>query len=412
MGENNPSRLALLGASVRAAAFSALPAGETADWQIVAADLFADTDLAARCPATRITDWPAGFAPWLESQSVDAWLYTGGLENYPDLVDRLATLHLLWGNRGEALRCARDPGLLQQILARADSPFPAFHLSPSDLASNQKWLVKSTTSAGGLGVADWVAGSINNWPNNWPNGWQSETPFDKDAPFESDPFENKAPLYYQQRIEGRAISAAYLTAEGDSVLLGVTEQLIGRAWTRASAYQYAGSVGPLSLPPSTEEKIRLVGNLLAKELGLVGLLGVDFVVDRHEVPWLVDVNPRYTASMEIVEQMQAITKQMSTEQAVGYRMLRLHQAACTGGQLPKPPPRPQGSYYGKAYLFAHREVTVGEISSHNRADLPAAGTTFAPHSPIATVFAKASTWEQVEPLLQQRAEQLEREIYQ
>ena len=52
MGENNPSRLALLGASVRAAAFSALPAGETADWQIVAADLFADTDLAARCPAT------------------------------------------------------------------------------------------------------------------------------------------------------------------------------------------------------------------------------------------------------------------------------------------------------------------------------------------------------------------------
>src|SRR5262249_25634739 len=43
-----------------------------------------------------------------------------------------------------------------------------------------------------------------------------------------------------------------------------------------------------------------IGRLLVKSLGLRGLFGVDFVLEGGR-PWVVEVNPRYTASVEILE---------------------------------------------------------------------------------------------------------------
>ncbi len=76
-------RLALVGASVRSAAQSALRAG----YQPVGADLFADSDLEGKNRFVRITDYPAGLASWLAQTPCAGWIYTGGLENYPNQHD-------------------------------------------------------------------------------------------------------------------------------------------------------------------------------------------------------------------------------------------------------------------------------------------------------------------------------------
>ena len=201
-------KLAVLGASARAAACSALDAG----CEVVAADLFADSDLAERCPATRITDWPNGFVEWLCNQQVDGWLYTGGLENYPQLIDRLHSVQPLLGNHGPPLRAARDIAHLRQLLSNAGLPRPESRTTAPETADG--WLLKSPASAGGLGV----------------KRWQGEARF-------------SSAYYWQRFIEGRAISAAYVATAGQVELLGVTEQLIGRPWTHARDFQYAGSVG-------------------------------------------------------------------------------------------------------------------------------------------------------------------------
>src|SRR5882672_6712717 len=101
-------KLAIVGASARAAAFSALRSG----YQVVAADLFADADLQRACPVTRIADYPAGLITWLEKVECDAWLYTGALENHPQFVDRMAAIRPLLGNAGEPLRDVRNPAVL------------------------------------------------------------------------------------------------------------------------------------------------------------------------------------------------------------------------------------------------------------------------------------------------------------
>ena len=98
-------RLLIVGASVRAAAFSALRAG----FRPLAADKFADTDLTACCPARRVADYPRGLPAAVSAWPPCGWMYTGALENHPALVDRLAASRPLDGNPGPVLRRIRDP---------------------------------------------------------------------------------------------------------------------------------------------------------------------------------------------------------------------------------------------------------------------------------------------------------------
>src|SRR5262245_689082 len=102
--------LLILGASARAAAGSAIRAGFS-PW---CADLFADADLrrmasVVRCP---IENYPAGFIEILRAAPDAPWIYTGALENHPNLIRRLSQLRPLWGNGASALRSARSPVII------------------------------------------------------------------------------------------------------------------------------------------------------------------------------------------------------------------------------------------------------------------------------------------------------------
>src|SRR5438128_59838 len=88
--------LLIVGASVRAAAFSALRAGFH-PWCI---DLFADRDLCCRVPCHRIArrNYPEAIESVLHDAPPGPWMYTGGLENYPTLVDEWSVHRPLLGN--------------------------------------------------------------------------------------------------------------------------------------------------------------------------------------------------------------------------------------------------------------------------------------------------------------------------
>src|SRR5947209_4694969 len=142
--------LLIFGASARAAAFSALRAG-LRPW---CADLFADVDLRAVCPAVTVgrRDYPAGLASVVARAPQAPLVYTGALENRPRLVGQLAELRPLWGNGPQTLRRVRRPRTVETILRRAGLPCPRTwqgRQPPTD----GRWLVKPLASAGGRGVA-------------------------------------------------------------------------------------------------------------------------------------------------------------------------------------------------------------------------------------------------------------------
>jgi predicted ATP-grasp superfamily ATP-dependent carboligase len=114
------------------------------------------------------------------------------------------------------------------------------------------------------------------------------------------------------------------------------------------------------------------------EFGLVGLNGIDFIA-RGGVACPIEVNPRYSASMELLERSPALS------------IFNLHAAACQG-DLPLELSLP-AQVEGKAIVFAKRDVTMGDtrrwLHRPFLADIPHPGEKVRRGRPICTVFASA-----------------------
>src|SRR3989442_14208047 len=115
------SDLVIVGGSARAAAMSALRAG-LRPW---CADFFADADLARLCPVLRLRRNDVTEVVDLARQApVAPWMYSGGMENRPGVVELISQTRPLWGNPAEVLRRVRSPLALADALARRRIPHP------------------------------------------------------------------------------------------------------------------------------------------------------------------------------------------------------------------------------------------------------------------------------------------------
>ena len=143
----------ILGASARAAAQSAARGG-FAPW---AADLFADADLARLCPVHRIDRYPCDLFATSRLAPPGAWMYTGGLENYPRLVERIAAERRLYGNAGPPLRAVRDPAKVAEVAQSVGLSVPKIVNQGGRSPRDGSWLRKALRSSGGLRVESWTA---------------------------------------------------------------------------------------------------------------------------------------------------------------------------------------------------------------------------------------------------------------
>lgn len=340
----------LIGASVRAAAQSARRAG-LRPW---CADLFADADLQAIAPTVALPGncYPQGFLELLRTAPAGPVIYTGGLENHPDLIDAIAAERPLWGNPGPVLRRVRDPFLLQSVLAAAGFAMPATQNAPPGLPTDGTWLVKPCRGAGGAGISPW----------------------------RGQPLTLGRDFCWQRSVEGQPRSALFLGDGQRAWCLGWVEQLVGEPWLHAGPFAFCGAVGPL---PSNRDRAELerLGDHLAQAFGLRGIFGVDLLVGA-EVIWILEVNPRYPASAELYERSLEISLI-----AAHQRLFQGRSAADVQVPLPAaPPPR------CKAILFAPSAFTfdpakIATLHGAELADLPNPGTAIAKGQPILTILA-------------------------
>lgn len=347
------SRIAVVGASARAAAFSLLRQGHA----VVAADLFADADLRRVCDVEQVTNYPHGLAEWLSRTKCDEWLYTGALENYPDLIDRMAALRPLRGNAGSVLLAVRDPLLLQIALTSVGLNFPETHPCNGQPPGSGDWLHKTGQGASGSGVS------------------------------ELDPSSLPTQGYWQRRVPGMSGSAMFLASDPSCSLLGITRQLVGETWTGAREFQYAGTLSPWRLPEAGVAELVRMGEFLMQEFKLSGPFGVDFVYDNSHA-WPVEVNPRTTAAAEVVERV------TTTNACAGKAVLYAK--------------RPLAISRDNSEGLLHR---AGSIENPQLADIPNTDTQIASGEPILTVLADGDCLAEVEENLRERVARLESELY-
>jgi predicted ATP-grasp superfamily ATP-dependent carboligase len=270
-------RVLILGASARAAAASARRAG----LDPFAIDLFADADTqqlcdCLRCPPDR---YPEGLFELAKQAPPMPWMYTGGLENYPELIAGLARERELWGNGPNALGYARDPYQIAWILEYYELPGPGVRHPLTGLPPEGCWLRKRRGGSGGLGVRIATLTDFES-PSSDPDGH-----------------------YFQQFVPGRSMSVAFSTGGKlvwQHLMLGVTIQLVGESWLHAPPFRYAGNIGPVDLTDEITQQVRTAGDRIATHTGLRGTWGIDFVM-HLESPYTIEVNPRYPASAEIIE---------------------------------------------------------------------------------------------------------------
>lgn len=337
-------RVAIVGASVRAAAQSAAKAG----YEVVAADLFADADLRSVATATRIDDYPAGLASWLAAQPVDAWCYTGALENHPELIDRMAAIRPLWGTSGASQRELRDPVRLHQALTAAGvGVAEALALGQAPPAGGE-WLAKTYAHSAGAGV--------------WPYGSQPA----------------EATVYAQRRLAGETRSAVLAIGPTSSALLGVTEQLV-------EGFAYRGSIGPVVAQPAETTSLRRVGEALRTTFAARGVVGVDYLVAGGSAI-VIEVNARLPASLEVIENAHG-------------RSAFCEHAACFASDLTTltdwASSATNGAVCGKRIVYATRDTVVTEAfvdwaeaerRGRRLADVPTAGEPISAGAPVCTVL--------------------------
>lgn len=362
----------IVGASARAAAHSAIRAG----LRPAAIDLFADRDLAAVAPCLAVDPggYPDNLVEAARRMPHAPWMFTGGIENHPDLVDQLRGSRPLWGCGPASLRTSRDPSRWAEVLHDAGLPAPMVRLDPTGLPRDGSWLQKPLHSSGGVGIAPWNA-----------------------------PMAPEASLvaqYYQEYVDGSAASAVFIGDGRGATLLGVTRQFLGKP---EAAFAYAGGVTPPDWPdlPGLRRRIASAGEAVASAFELVGLFGLDMIV-AGDAPWVVEVNHRYTASVELIE--------LSLELS----WLNAHRAACVRRVRPDPP-GPARRFVAKRVVWAERDAVCpyGDAGSEGprpafevpeAADLPEPGTRFRRGDPVVTVFSEGSTLDVCLETLKDRTE--------
>ena len=282
-----------------------------------------------------------------ERIETDVVAYLSPFENHPASVERLARGRALWGNSASVLRRVREPG----VVSRA-----------AGVSNSGRWLVKPRASGGGHGIEWWSPG------NPVPAGSHVE------------PF-----------VAGEPGSIIFVAAARDLVPLGLTRQLVGDVSFGATGFRYCGSIVIPSRqardrdPPDRGTSQLLdsalhVARRVVAEFDLVGVNCIDFVA-RGGVAIPIEVNPRWSASMELVERTHGVS------------VFGMHATACAKGELPAfdLAHAQSSTVSGKAVVFARHHVTCGDptawLGDSTVRDVPHPGEHIPAGRPVCTIFA-------------------------
>jgi hypothetical protein len=315
---------------------------------IVTVDHFGDLDQKRMCENVSLRERglrysAAAILEVARTLAYDAVAYGGGLENHPDAVTALAAGRTLLGNRPATLRRVREPATVLPFLAARGFAVPRTVARQEALPRAGAWLRKPARGGGGQGIDLWdgqplAAGEI-----------------------------------LQGYVEGVSASAAFVADGRQSVVLGWTEQLRG-----PRGFLYGGNILPLEGPPAAFDEVCAIARALTEEFGLCGLNGFDFILSGG-TPVVVEVNPRFCASMELIDR------------ATGLSAFALHLAAFRGS-LPTAV-RGGDEQWGKAVLYAPTRVILGDTTAwmeRGVRDVPHPGEVIQKGHPICTVLASGS----------------------
>jgi predicted ATP-grasp superfamily ATP-dependent carboligase len=268
---------------------------------------------------------------------IDFILLGSGLDDRPDLWARLARIAPVLGNHPEKLKVVRNPSKLFAIARglgiscpkteKATSPDEAWEIAKK---IGSTVVLKPMSGSGGSGIR--FGGYLQEVNKHF-----------RDVAGES------GEVWVQEFIRGVDASSSIIGNGSECRVVSVNEQLLGVEQLGASKpFSYCGNIVPLKVNVRVIEHIREISSALGKKLGLIGSNGFDLVIDSDKEPYLMEVNPRFQATLECIKYVTHLN------------LVQEHIKAC-GGELPKNVPEPQG-FAVKMIAFAKKKGRVPDLS--------------------------------------------------
>ena len=197
-------------------------------------------------------------------------------------------------------------------------------------------------------------------------------------------------------MRGTPASVVFLADGRHAQVIGLSEQLVDQGRFGAPGFRYCGSMYPLGSAQARRRASALVEAVTAA-LRLRGVNGIDFVLDEEGGIVVLELNPRYPASVELVER------------STGLSVFAAHVAACEG-ELPAAPPAPEGTW-GKAIVYARADVVAADtrpwLDRADIRDVPFPGEHIRAGAPVCSVFTRGVDGVDCEARLERLAREVE-----
>ena len=194
--------------------------------------------------------------------------------------------------------------------------------------------------------------------------------------------------YYQEFIAGEVMSAVLLASGAGVSVLGFSRQ-----WQTVNCperpFMYAGAIALPEVDIAIRRAVQRIAALLVGELGLRGLLGLDFIRRGSGEIIVLEVNPRPPAPFE--------------RQAAGRALFGPHIACFEQGCV-RSTPAPIAGPRGHAVLYLQQDIDRFPALNWPAwaRDRPVAGATIPAWAPVCSVAASARTEAAVRRLLKTR----------
>jgi len=301
-----------------------------AGYKVYAADYFGDQDLKRVCheslsfvkqtPGVTCGQLSTNFDPenllqltreLLKKNAIDATLLSTGLDDSPDVLFELNDMIPLLGNHPHVIERIRDKMEFSQELKRLRIPHPETAMTENFEEARKKTkdidypiLVKPSRGFAGVGIRKAQG------PKELKQAFQDASLIDKK-------------VLIQEYISGTPASVSLISSTNGAITLTLNEQLLGVSEVgQEEPFGYCGNVVPLVATRAVMDKCKSIAERIASHFGLVGANGIDLVISKEGIPYVVEVNPRFQGTLECVERV------------LGINMVEAHVKACVQGILP------------------------------------------------------------------------------
>ena len=188
----------------------------------------------------------------------------------------------------------------------------------------------------------------------------------------------------QEHIEGTNVSSSVLSSQNDRKNL-INSRLITEHDLGNESYEYSGNILPLDEnsfrmfndnqteinADELNDEMKDTSEDLIKQFNLIGSNGVDYILDKDGKLKIIEINPRFQGTYELVEN------------SLDINLLDAHIKACEGEIIDIPNP---SQYSIKKIIYARKQVNIGNLNIPNVYDIPYEGVKIEKDQPLVTII--------------------------